>query len=85
MSFEEAIQLCRQKGKPSPIAGRGVFEPPSERVSVDDGSGNLSLAYGFGAQVVEVEVDPQTGDVKIVDVAAAADPGRVLNLLSLNG
>jgi 4-hydroxybenzoyl-CoA reductase subunit alpha len=85
MSFQEAVRVCRGDGKPGPIIGKGVFEPSSERMNIQDGSGNLSLAYGFGAQVIEVEVDPETGDVKVLDVAAANDCGRVLNLLSLNG
>jgi CO/xanthine dehydrogenase Mo-binding subunit len=85
MSFEEAIKVCQRNGKPCPIIGKGVFEPSSERMNVQDGSGNLSLAYGFGAQVVEVEIDPETGDVKVLEVVAANDCGRVLNLLSLNG
>lgn len=85
VSFEEAVKVCQRSGKIGPIIGRGFFEPASERLSIDDGSGNLSLAYGFGAQIVEVEIDPETGDVKILNVVAANDCGRVLNLLSLNG
>ena len=85
ISFEEALKVCQRSGKVGPIIGKGFFEPSSERLSVHDGSGNFSLAYGFSAQVVEVEIDPETGDVKVLDVVAANDCGRVLNLLSLNG
>jgi CO/xanthine dehydrogenase Mo-binding subunit len=35
--------------------------------------------------VVEVEISPETGDVKVLNVVAANDCGKVLNLLSLNG
>jgi len=81
ITFQEAVEACHMGS----IIGKGFFEPDSERLSVEDGSGNLSLAYGFGAQVVEVEIDPDTGDAKVLDVVAANDCGKVLNLLSLNG
>jgi 4-hydroxybenzoyl-CoA reductase subunit alpha len=85
MSFEEAVKVCQRSGKIGPIIGRGFFEPSSEKLSLIDGTGNLSLAYGFGAHIIEVEIDPETGDVKILSVVAANDCGKVLNLLSLNG
>ena len=85
ISFEEAVKACQSNGKVGPIIGKGFFEPASESLSIDDGTGNFSLAYGFSAQVVEVEVDSETGDVKILNVCAANDCGKALNLLSLNG
>lgn len=85
VSFEEALKMCQKSNKIGPIVGKGFFEPSSERLSLEDGSGNLSLAYGFGAHIAEVEVDPETGDVKVLKVVAANDCGKILNLLSLNG
>ena len=40
-----------------------------------------SLAYSFGAQVAEVEVDPESGAVRVLKVTAAHDLGRALNKL----
>jgi aldehyde oxidoreductase len=34
-----------------------------------------------GAQMAEVEVDPETGDIKILKMTAVVDPGRILNPL----
>jgi carbon-monoxide dehydrogenase large subunit len=42
-------------------------------------------AYASGAHVVTVEVDVQTGDVKILDYAVAHDCGRVINPLIVDG
>ena len=39
----------------------------------------------FGAQAVEVEVDPGTGRVTIIKIVAAQDVGRALNPVALEG
>lgn len=49
------------------------------------GYGNYSATYAFGAQAVEVEVDPQTGHVTVLKVVSVQDVGRVINEASLDG
>lgn len=49
------------------------------------GYGNYSATYAFGAQAAEVEVDPETGHVKVIKVVAVQDVGRVINQASLDG
>jgi CO/xanthine dehydrogenase Mo-binding subunit len=39
----------------------------------------------FAPQVVEVEVDPETGEIKIIDVTVAQDVGFALNPMSVEG
>ena len=60
------------------------YEPPS--VHQDKGfKGDVSAAYAWAAQVVEVEVDTDTGNVRMLKVTAAHDVGRVLNRLGIEG
>ncbi|MBK9135778.1 MAG: molybdopterin-dependent oxidoreductase [Betaproteobacteria bacterium] len=60
------------------------YEPPS--VHQDKGfKGDVSAAYAWAAQVVEVEVDSATGVVRLLKVTGAHDVGRVLNRLGLEG
>ena len=40
---------------------------------------NTSASYTFAAHAVEVEVDPDTGEVRVLDYVAAHDIGRALN------
>ena len=49
------------------------------------GKGNLSATYIFGAQGAEVEVDTETGQVKILNFVAAHDVGKVLNKQGILG
>lgn len=49
------------------------------------GYGNYSATYAFGAQAVEVEVDPETGHVTVLKVVSVQDVGRVINEASLDG
>ena len=60
------------------------YEPPSQHQ--DKGfKGDVSAAYAWATQVVEVEVDTQTGVVKMTRVTGAHDVGRVLNRLGIEG
>lgn len=56
-----------------------------ERPDPVTGYGNYAAAYAFGAQAVEVEVDPGTGHVTVLNIASAQDVGRVLNPTALEG
>ncbi|HUU01800.1 MAG TPA: xanthine dehydrogenase family protein molybdopterin-binding subunit [Myxococcota bacterium] len=73
----------RQQGEV--LVAEVFYDPPNELPDWNKGYGNMSAAYAFGAQGAEVEVDCQTGEVKIVKLAAAHDVGRVLNRQTLAG
>jgi len=60
------------------------YEPPSKHQDKDF-RGDVSAAYAWATQVVEVEVDTDTGIVRLVKVTGAHDVGRVLNRLGIEG
>ena len=60
------------------------YEPPSKHQDREF-RGDVSAAYVWASQVAEVEVDIQTGIVKLVKVTGAHDVGRVLNRLGIEG
>lgn len=43
------------------------------------------VTYGYGAQIAEVEVHPETGQVRLKNVWAAHDVGRAINPLHVEG
>jgi CO/xanthine dehydrogenase Mo-binding subunit/CO/xanthine dehydrogenase FAD-binding subunit len=67
-----------------PIVGLGTWDNPSE---FPDHSrfGNESGAYNFAAQAVEVEIDRDTGEVKLLEIAAAVDCGTVIHPAAAEG
>jgi CO/xanthine dehydrogenase Mo-binding subunit len=60
------------------------YDPANENFDKDF-KGNLSVAYAYGAHGVEVEVDKQTGQVKILKYIAAHDVGKAINPMLLEG
>ena len=61
------------------------YDPPSELPDWERGIGNMSACYTFGTQAVEVEVDTETGEVRIVKMVAMLDVGKVINPQILRG
>ena len=59
------------------------YDPPTEMQK--EYSGNISAAYGFGAHVAEVEVDPDTGMVRLLNLWTAHDVGRAINPMLCEG
>ncbi len=67
------------------LTAEAFYDPPNELPDFEKGFGNISSTYAFGTQGVEVEVDMETGEVKIIRMVAAHDVGRVLNPPGLKG
>lgn len=42
-------------------------------------------SYGFGTHVAEVEIDPDTGQIQVIDYTACHDVGRAINPMALEG
>ena len=59
---------------PGPVLGRGAF---SSRMP--------QSLHCYGTQIVEVEVDEDTGEVNIVRIVAAHDVGRAINPQGVEG
>ncbi len=60
------------------------YDPPNECLDREL-KGNLSVTYAYGAHGVEVEVDKETGRVKVINYVAAHDVGKALNPMLLEG
>jgi len=62
-----------------------TYDPPNELPDFTKGKGNMSTTYAYGTQGAEVEVDTDTGEVRILKFVAAHDVGKVLNPQTLKG
>lgn len=71
-----------------PIIGRGMFMPEfSSALSDPETSqgGHPNVHYTVGAAAVKIEIDKQTGKVKIPKVVLAVDCGKAINPDLVNG
>jgi xanthine dehydrogenase molybdenum-binding subunit len=75
-------RMLRQGG--SMLMATSFYDPPTEPQD-ERYVGNISAAYGFGAHVAEVEVDVETGLVRVLGLWCAHDVGRALNPAGVEG
>ena len=85
MTFEEAVVAAIDFH--GALTGTGSYAPPPEaRGGKHKGAGvGPSPAYSYSAQVAEVSVDEDTGEVTVHKVWAAHDCGRALNPVAVEG
>ncbi len=84
VSFTVAARLAYYE-KGIPIYGRGTFSLEVGQVDMSTAEGGFSGPWGALAHGVEVEVDPETGLVKVLRFATAQDSGRPINPMLLRG
>jgi 4-hydroxybenzoyl-CoA reductase subunit alpha len=76
LSFREVVYKSLHSPEGRFVMGRGFFNSPKPFGA---------LAFSFGCQIAEVEVDPNTGAVALLKVTAAHDIGRAINPLAVEG
>ena len=85
MTFEEAVVAAIDFH--GALTGTGSYAPPPEARGGKHKGGGVgpSPAYSYSAQVADVSVDEDTGEVTVHKVWAAHDCGRALNPVSVEG
>ncbi|MFH0729574.1 MAG: xanthine dehydrogenase family protein molybdopterin-binding subunit [Pseudomonadota bacterium] len=77
VSLGEAVALTQKNNRGEPVFERGYYTPRNK--------GMVTPAFSFGAQVSEVEVDPETGVVEVKKFWTAHDCGTVINQKAVEG
>jgi CO/xanthine dehydrogenase Mo-binding subunit len=84
LTLVELLRGCARMGVAR--SHLGVYHAPAgEPVDLETGSGKVFPDYTFGCHAAEVEVDTQTGVVKVLKLTAAHDVGRAINPQSVEG
>jgi len=84
ISWEEAGFACFSKH--GPLLGKGHYSPPEGLGGTYKGAAvGTSPAYSFSATVCEVEVDMETGKVKVLNFYDAHDCGTAVNPMLVEG
>ncbi|HEX3247705.1 MAG TPA: xanthine dehydrogenase family protein molybdopterin-binding subunit [Chloroflexota bacterium] len=74
------LMFGRFNARAGTVVGRGTFETYHSATDHETGqSDNVTAHWMCGATAVEVEVDVETGKVRVIDVAAAVDAGKAIN------
>ncbi len=84
LALADVLRECARVGVPR--SHLAVYHAPAgEPVDLATGSGKVFPDYTYGAHAAEVEVDTETGRVRVVKYAAAHDVGRAINPQSVEG
>jgi 4-hydroxybenzoyl-CoA reductase subunit alpha len=85
-SMDWAEAASKWFGANGPLVGTGCYQPPRKLGGKYKGAPiGTSPAYSFGTTVAEVEVDLDTGRVRLVDVVDFHDSGTVINPAAFHG
>jgi 4-hydroxybenzoyl-CoA reductase subunit alpha len=76
-TFEALVQRATRGKDGQRIIGRGYYTPHRK--------GMISPAYSYMLQGVEVEIDEETGKIRLLDSMTAHDCGQPINHLGLMG
>jgi 4-hydroxybenzoyl-CoA reductase subunit alpha len=77
LDYFEVVKSALRGKEGQRIVGRGFYTPHRK--------GMISPAYSYGVQGLEIEVDPETGKIKLVNCVTAHDCGQPINPLGLHG
>jgi CO/xanthine dehydrogenase Mo-binding subunit len=87
-SIKGACELALEKwrNEERPAIGRYKYRPPATTpFDPQTGKSEPNFAYGYVAQAVTLEVDLETGHIRLLDVISADDVGKAINPQQVQG
>jgi CO/xanthine dehydrogenase Mo-binding subunit len=86
LTFGELARMHIYRRGGEELKATATYDPPTFlAMSRPDQYGNVAPGYSFAAQAAEVEVDTETGQVKLLEVWVSDDCGKALNPLAVHG
>jgi CO/xanthine dehydrogenase Mo-binding subunit len=81
---ELAMEKWRNEERPA-IATYQYRPPPTTPLDPQTGKSEPNFSYGYVAQAITVEVDTETGHIRILDLVTADDVGHAINPQQVQG
>jgi selenium-dependent xanthine dehydrogenase len=81
ISLGKAAEEMKKEGRQP----RALYEYIAPATNHLGDEGDMHFAFSFAAQAAEVEVDTQTGEVRVLRIITATDVGTAINPLGLQG
>ncbi len=85
VTLADILRAAHYREQGTMIVTEAFYDPCNQMLDAKTCRGNLSAAYIFGTQGAEVEVDLETGRVKVLNFVAAHDVGQVLSKQTIKG
>lgn len=83
ITLSDLLDRAREMGMSLMVTGS--FKAPMTTALSNEGKGFPVNQFGYAAHIVEVEVDTVTGEVKVMNVEAFHDAGKILNPIGAAG
>jgi CO/xanthine dehydrogenase Mo-binding subunit len=77
ISFQKLARACHLRGKQ--IVETAWHDITTKDVDPETGQGDAYSTYAYAAQLAEVEVDTETGEIQVLRILAAHDVGKAIN------
>jgi CO/xanthine dehydrogenase Mo-binding subunit len=78
------LHIYREGGEGLQVTS--TYDPPTfQALATPEQYGNVAPGYSFAAQATEVEVDTETGQVRVLETWVSDDCGKALNPLAVHG
>lgn len=87
-SIKGAAELALEKwqAEERPVSETFIYRAPATTpYDPETGECNPNFSYGYVAEVVELEVDTETGDIRIIKIYCADDVGKAINPMQVVG
>lgn len=80
----EALKLWHDEERPA--VATYIYRPPrTTAMDPETGKSTPNFAYGYVAEIVELEVDLETGQIELLNVICADDVGKAINPQLIEG
>jgi CO/xanthine dehydrogenase Mo-binding subunit len=84
LACEAALEAWRRGDRPVDV--EHTYRPrPTSMFDPETGVCDPHVTYGYGTQIAEVEVDTDTGEIRLTKVWAAHDVGQAVNPMQVEG
>lgn len=84
IEFDKLIRRVHFREQGYTLYSYDYYDPPNEMLNREN-KGNISATYVTGAQAALVEVDIDTGKIKVLKIISVHDVGKVINPLAAEG
>jgi 4-hydroxybenzoyl-CoA reductase subunit alpha len=85
LSFAEVVKAVLAEAGPVTVSGTFTCPPEAQGGKHRGGAVGSTMGFSYAAQVIEVTVDEDTGEISVDKVWVALDCGRAINPLSVEG